>query len=351
MRTLWIYLVLIVGLFFITTSCIARPLDHNAFIEVNKIISPSVVRIHVKSTRTDPMSNEGPKGSGSGFIITEGRVITNNHVIAKVNDITVELSDGRTVSAEVLGGDETVDLAVLKLKQPFDITTLTPATLGDSSALEVGTIIAAIGNALDLGISMTTGIISARGRIHEQINSLDLIQIDAAINHGNSGGPLVDLDGRVVGVNSAIISGSAITGIGFAIPINYVKDVLPQLTEGKKVGTGWIGAHITKPYGEDYETFNIPPRLSGVIVTQITPGSPAETAGLLRNDFITRINKNLVTDAQGFQWIIRNAKEKVSLTLWRLGKELTLEVAVAPDPKPDTLTSDAPAKKGMPRRN
>jgi len=347
-RTLWIYFVLIVGLFFITTPCIAQPLDRNAFVEVNKQIGHSVVRIHVKGARVNPMTSDGRRGSGTGFIITEGRVITNNHVVAQATDITVELSDGRTISAELLGGDETVDLAVLKLKQPFDITTLIPATLGDSSTLEVGTIIAAVGNALDLGISMTTGIVSARGRMHEQINSLDLIQIDAAINHGNSGGPLVDLDGHVVGVNSAIISGSAITGIGFAIPINYVKDVLPQLTEGKKVGTGWIGATVTKPYGEDYEAFSIPSNLGGVIVTQIIPGSPAETAGVLRNDFITRINKNSVASVRDFQWIIRNAKDNVSLTLWRLGKELTLEVAVVPDPKPDTPA--APAKPGPSRR-
>ncbi|MDP3778614.1 MAG: trypsin-like peptidase domain-containing protein [bacterium] len=347
MRTLWIHFVLIVGLFLITTPCIARPLDRNAFIEVNKKISLSVVRIHVKGARINPMTNEGLRGSGTGFIITEGRVITNNHVVARATDITVELFDGRVISAELLGGDETVDLAVLKLKQPFDITTLTPATLGDSSTIEVGTIIAAIGNALDLGISMTTGIVSARGRVHEQINSLDLIQIDAAINHGNSGGPLVDLDGHVVGVNSAIISGSAITGIGFAIPINYVKDVLPQLSEGKKVGTGWIGAAVTKPYGEDFEAFGIPSGLRGVIVTQIAPGSPAETAGVLRNDFVTRINKSSIANQQDFQWIIRNAKDKVSITLWRLGKELTLEVAVVPDPKPDA--SAVPPKTG-PRR-
>lgn len=336
MRPISLSFALITELILTTTLGITQPLDRNAFIEVNKIISPSVVRIHVKSARTDPMSNEGPKGSGSGFIILEGRVITNNHVVANVNDITVELFDGRIISAEVLGSDETVDLAILKLKQPFDIAALTPATLGDSSTLEVGTIVTAVGNALDLGISMTTGIISARGRMHKQINSLDLIQIDAAINHGNSGGPLVNLNGEVIGVNSAIISGYTITGIGFAIPINYVKDILPQLTEGKKVGTGWIGVQVTKPYGEDYEAFSIPSNLSGVIVTQITPKSPAETAGLLRNDFITRINKNSVTSVKDFQWIIRNAQDKASLTLWRLGKELTIEVSVIPDPKPDT---------------
>lgn len=348
MRTRLICLVLIIGLFFITTPCISQPLDRNAFVEVNKKISPSVVRIHVTGSQPTSVTGDGLKGAGSGFIISDGRIVTNHHVINEVADITVELHDGRIISADILGSDSTVDLAVLRLKEPLDTSTLTPAILGDSSTLEVGTIIAAIGNAMDLGISMTTGIVSARGHVNERFNIVDMIQIDAAINHGNSGGPLVNLDGEVVGVNSAIMAGYTITGIGFAISINYVKDVLPKLSHGGKVGTGWIGAHVTKPYGEDYELFKLP-KQPGVIVTKVIPTSPAETAGLLRNDFITDINNSPITNPKDFHWIIRNAKDQVTITFWRAGKKLTLTVPVIPDPRPDSQSPVTPAPSGPPQ--
>lgn len=345
MRTLGIRFALMVGLCFVANPCVSQPLDRNAFVEVNKKISPSVVRIHVKGSRPTSVTGDGLKGAGSGFIISGGRVITNHHVIDRTTDITVEVYDGRIISAEVLGSDETVDLAVLKLKEPLDTSTLTPALLGDSSTLEVGTIVAAVGNAMNLGTSMTVGIVSALGRVNQQY-AVDLIQIDAAINHGNSGGPLVNLDGEVVGVNSAILAGYTVTGIGFAIPIKYVKDVLDQLSQGKKLGTGWIGAAVTKPYGEDYVVFKIPDQQRGVIVTQIVPGSPAQTAGLLRNDFITDINKNPVANPQDFHWIIRNAKDQVTLTLWRAGNKLTLIVPVIPEPKSDSHPPATPAPSG-----
>ncbi len=346
MGTLCACFAFVVGLFFITNPCVAQSLDRNVFVAVNKKMTPSVVRIHTKGKRAMLMIGDDLKGSGSGFLITEGRVITNHHVIDKATDITVELHDGRIVSAEVLGSDETVDLAILKLKGSIDLATLVPARLGDSSVLEVGTMIAAIGNALDLGISITTGIVSARGRTQRDIGDIDLIQIDAAINHGNSGGPLVNLDGEVIGVNSAMMSGYTVTGIGFAIPINYVKDTLDQLSQGKKVGTGWIGALVAKPYEEDYQLFQLPSQ-PGVMVTQIAPKSPAENAGLLRNDFITHINKNAVSKPKDFYWIIRNAKDEVTLTLWRKSNKLTLSMPVIPEPKPDSPSSSTvPAPSG-----
>lgn len=336
---------LIVGLFFINNPCVSQPLDRNVFVAVNKKMSPSVVRIHVKGKRAILAISNDIEGAGSGFLITEGRVLTNHHVIDKATDITVELHDGRIMSAEILGSDEVPDLAVLKLKGFIDLTTLVPASLGDSSAVEVGTMIAAIGNALDLGISITTGIVSARGRTHKDMGNIDLIQIDAAINHGNSGGPLVNLDGEVIGVNSAIMSGHAVTGIGLAIPINYVKDTLDQLSQGKKIGTGWIGALVAKPYEEDYELFKLPSQ-PGVIVTQIAPKSPAENAGLLRNDFVTDINENSIGRPKDFHWIIRNAKDEVTLTLWRKGSKFTLLIPVIPEPKPDSPSSMAPTPSG-----
>ena len=314
------------------TSAAAQPLDRNAFIEVNKKVGPSVVRIHVIGKGENPLTGEKVKGSGSGFIATQGRIVTNQHVIADANDITVYLNDGRIFAAEVLGSDAAIDLAVLKIKGPIDLATLKPAQMGDSSTLETGTIVVALGNALDLGISITSGIVSAQGRTHPLFQGIELIQIDAAINQGNSGGPLADLNGRIVGVNAAIVTGESITGIGFAIPINYVKDMLDPLTKGKKAGIGWIGARMTMPIAEDYELWNIP-RQPGVIVTQIVPGSPAETAGLLRNDFISRINDIPVASPHDAAWIIRNASGNATLILWRFGKEMTLVVPVIPEPK------------------
>ena len=313
-------------------SAAAQPLDRNAFIEVNKKVASSVVRIHVIKKRGNPLTGEKIKGSGSGFIATQSRIVTNQHVIADADDITVYLNDGHILAAEVLGSDATIDLAVLKMKGSIDLAMLKPAQMGDSSTLEIGTIVVALGNALDLGISITSGIISARGRTHPLFQGIELIQIDAAINQGNSGGPLADLDGRIVGVNAAILTGESITGIGFAIPINYLKDMLDRLTKGEKAGIGWIGARMTTPLAEDYELWNIP-RQPGVIVTQIIPGSPAETAGLLRNDFISRINDISVASPHDAAWIIRNA-DSATLILWRFGKEMTLVVPVIPEPKP-----------------
>lgn len=269
--------------------------------------------------RTIPM-----KGRGSGFIVSkDGQIITNNHVVEEADKITVTLSDGRTLEAEVLGKDPTFDLAVIKI----EAAELPVLELGDSDELKVGEWVVAIGNPFGLEHTVTAGVISAKNRsIHAgQVNFDGFLQTDAAINPGNSGGPLLNLEGKVVGINSAIIPYAQ--GIGFAIPVNMAKQVVDDLIKYGKVNRGWLGVYI-QPVSEEFaKAYKLESR-DGAVVSDVVPGSPADVAGIKRGDVLTHINGETVKEPKQFVSIVRQnmAGEKVALTLIRQGKEQNLEV-------------------------
>jgi Do/DeqQ family serine protease len=242
--------------------------------------------------RDQPPSDHLQEGIGSGIVISpRGYVLTNNHVLADADTIAVLLADGREFDAEVVGRDPQTDIALLRI--PAD--RLESATLTDSDQVEVGDIVFALGNTLGLGHAVTTGIISARGLTDVGILSLEnFLQTDASMNLGNSGGPLVDAWGRVIGINTAIASpGMGNVGVGFAIPINMARVIMSDLIEHGEVRRGFLGIQMRPISGETLEQFGIRD-LRGALVVQVVPGSPAANAGVRSGDIIVAIDQDAV---------------------------------------------------------
>ncbi len=238
-----------------------------------------------------PQGEFRQRGLGSGFIISEdGFIITNNHVVEKANDIDVILEDGEKYKAEVIGKDPKTDLALLKV-QPKNRLPAVP--LGNSDVLEIGDWVVAIGNPFGLGHTVTAGIVSAKGRSLGLGAYDDYIQTDAAINPGNSGGPLFNLNGQVVGVNTAIIAGGQ--GIGFAIPSSMARNVIEQLKNSGKVVRGWLGVLVQQITPEIAESMKFK-EPTGALVADVTPGGPADKAGIKRGDVIVEFNGNTIKD-------------------------------------------------------
>lgn len=228
-------------------------------------------------------------GLGSGFIISEdGYVVTNNHVVDRAQDIQVILEGGEKYEAKVIGKDPKTDLALLKIEPKGKLPAI---VFGDSDKLRIGDWVIAIGNPFGLGHTVTAGIVSAKGRVLGFGNYDDFIQTDAPINPGNSGGPLFNLQGEVVGVNTAIVAGGQ--GIGFAIPINMARNVVEQIKDKGRVIRGWLGVLVQQVTPEIAEGMNLKePR--GALVSDVTPGGPAEKAGIKRGDVIVGINEHEV---------------------------------------------------------
>ncbi len=238
-----------------------------------------------------PQGEFRQRGLGSGFIISEdGFIITNNHVVEKANDIDVILEDGEKYKAKIIGKDSKTDLALLKV-QPKNKLPAVP--FGNSDVLEIGDWAVAIGNPFGLGHTVTAGIISAKGRSLGLGAYDDFIQTDAAINPGNSGGPLFNLDGEVIGVNTAIIAGGQ--GIGFAIPSSMAKYVIDQIKTGGKVVRGWLGVLVQQITPEIAESMKFK-EPTGALVADVTPGGPADKAGITRGDVIVEFNGNQIKD-------------------------------------------------------
>ncbi len=255
--------------------------DESNTISVFQRISPSVVFITSSQLRRSLFSlnvYEIPRGSGSGFIWNSaGMIVTNYHVVANAERLMVTLSSGDTVQARIIGSAPDKDLAVISIDALE--RDLQPVPLGDSSKLEVGRKVLAIGNPFGLDTTLTQGIVSALGREIKARSGRtirDVVQTDAAINPGNSGGPLLDSNGRLVGVNTAIYSPSGTnTGIGFAIPVNTVRRVVPQLIQHGRIQRPTLGIEIAPDQWQRYL------RLPGVVVTRVYPGMPAERAGII----------------------------------------------------------------------
>ncbi|MBI2066537.1 MAG: DegQ family serine endoprotease [Deltaproteobacteria bacterium] len=270
-----------------------------------------------------PGPSERPQRSlGSGFIFgADGHIITNNHVIEGADEIQVQLTDKRKFDAEIIGTDPKTDLAVIKIKAKE----LPAVVLGDSNQLHVGDWVMAVGNPFGLDHTVTAGIVSAKGRVIGAGPYDDFIQTDASINPGNSGGPLFNLKGEVVGVNSAIVA--AAQGIGFAIPINMAKELVPQLVKSGKVTRAWLGVGIQELTPELAESFGLK-EPKGALVGNVFPNSPADKAGLKAGDIVTEFDGNKILDSHALPNLVAHlpvGKESIMKVL-RDGKEKELKV-------------------------
>ena len=270
---------------------------------------------------------------GSGFIIDEtGHVITNFHVIEGATQIEVRLFDERWFKADVVGDDARTDIALLKLREAESLPTV---ALGDSDALRVGDWVLAIGNPLGLTSTVTVGIASATGRKHipmgGDLGFQDFIQTDASINPGNSGGPLVDLEGTVVGVNTAVASGQ---GIGFAVPVNMVNEILDRLKEGGHLQRSWLGLYVDDVPKALRAEIGLPAQ-GGALVTGVVKGGPGELATLRPGDVILKFDGQVVADASRLAWIAGNVGvgKKAIIAAQRGNQALTLEITMGAPPK------------------
>lgn len=288
-------------------------------------------------------------GSGSGVIVrADGYILTNHHVIDKATDIRVALSDKRELKAKVVGSDPKTDIAVLKVEEK-NLPTL---RLGDSSRLEVGDLVLAMGNPFGIGQTVTMGIVSATGRhaVLDPESYEDFIQTDAAINPGNSGGALVNASGELVGINTAILSRTGGNhGIGFAIPSNMAQKVMSQIITDGRVVRGWIGVSI-QPVNEIVaKNFGLP-SAKGILVGDVTAGGPAAKAGLEKGDIILEFNGQPVSDVAELRWAVASTAPNtpVNLKLFRNGKEMQLPVTLGELPEGrDRASASQPAQDGL----
>jgi serine protease Do len=343
------------------------------FVELAKMMKPAVVNISTAKTiapqkrlrrpptpfGTDPFDDffdrffeDAPRRSykqrslGSGFIISdEGYILTNNHVVAGADEIKIKLSDGREFKAVVKGTDEKLDLAVLKIEVKDHLPVV---KLGDSDAIEVGEWVMAIGNPFGLAQTVTAGIVSATGRVIGSGPYDDFIQTDASINPGNSGGPLFNADGKVIGINTAIVSGGQ--GIGFAIPINMAKTVLPQLEEKGKVTRGWLGVSIQPVTPELGRSFGVEGE-NGALVAEVLKESPAEKAGLKSGDIILEYDGKKIHEMNALPRVVAATPvgKKVKLAILRNGKQEEVEVTIErlKDAEEGSSAADTTDRLGM----
>ncbi|KAF3361613.1 putative periplasmic serine endoprotease DegP-like [Chlamydiales bacterium STE3] len=280
-------------------------------------------------------------GQASGFIISkDGYILTNNHVIQDQAVITVQLNDGREYSAKVIGEDQTTDLALIKI----DADNLPFLNLGDSEDLRIGQWVVAIGNPLGLQASLTVGVVSAKGRSNLDIARIeDFIQTDAAINRGNSGGPLLNLKGEVIGINTAIATNmsSGYLGIGFAIPSNIAKHVVEQLQDSGSVTRGFLGVTLQGVDQDLAQAFELK-KIEGALIADVTKNSPAEKAGLKQGDIIVKYDDRKIENIGAFRNAValRQPGSPMTLTVLREKQVLKIPVEIARFPEEDKRPVD-----------
>lgn len=314
-----------------------------------------------------PDSERRSVGFGSGFIISdEGYILTNNHVVEGSTKLTVEMKNGEKYDATIVGADPSIDLALIKIDP--DGASLPTVPLGDSAQLRVGEWVLAIGNPLGLDYTVTAGVVSAKGRDFQIGRTLggvaSYIQTDAAINKGNSGGPLLNAGGQVVGINTAIYRGgmggmsdSLVEGVGFALPINVARDAVEQIIETGSVQRGYLGITMNgDDLDEDAKDFYGLPDTNGVVITDVQPGMPAKKAGVRKDDIIRQVDGQAVVDKSDLLSKIatRRPGETVELAVFRDGKIVEIPVKltsraegvaargfgeVEPDPEPEPETA------------
>ena len=366
----------------------AADFNPNIFVDLSKKVVPSVVNIQTMSKgrrsfnrgapdelfrrffedffrngggRRPPEEDEGggsaPEGMalGTGFIIdSTGLILTNNHVVADADEIKIlftEDLDEKSTDAKVVGRDPDLDLALIKVDTKRK---LVPATLGDSDALEVGEYVMAVGNPFGQGHSVTHGIISAKGRKSPDFALANYLQTDAPINPGNSGGPLLNLKGEVIGINNAIDARAQ--GIGFAIPINLAKAVLPQLKSKGSVSRGYIGIQVNDLTPEIANRIDAPKDIRGCFVAHVYPGDPAEKAGIRPYDIITEFGPRKIGSASDLIQAVTGTPvgETATVKLLRSGKEreVKMKIALRPNSKMDERRrpKTPPAKEDLGRK-
>jgi serine protease Do len=335
--------------------------DPASYADVVSKVSPSVVMIKVESKPRQQAMDNNPfpglndpffrqffgnrvpqirqaptEGLGSGVIVSaDGYIVTNNHVVDGADTVTVTLSDGRELKARVVGRDPQTDIAVVKI----DASGLPAVTFADSAGIRVGDRVLAVGNPFGIGETVTSGIVSATGRrvglIDDGKGFENFIQTDAAINPGNSGGALVDLDGRLIGINTAILSHSGgFQGVGFAVPANMVSHVAESLVKTGKVVHGYLGINIQDISPALKDTFNLKD-MHGALVGEVAPGSPASRAGIKDGDVVTALDGHEIKDANDLALAVSGTEPgtKVALDLIRDGKTLRLDATTGENPK------------------
>ncbi len=316
-----------------------------------KLASPAVVSIATMQANApaNPLQNDPwfrffygdredqapQQGLGSGVIVSpEGYILTNNHVIEGAAEIQVTLSDSRRAIAQVIGADPDTDLAILRI----DLERLPVIALGNSDTAQVGDRVLAIGNPFGVGQTVTSGIVSALGRNQLGINTFEnFIQTDAAINPGNSGGALVDVNGNLIGINTAIFSRSGGSmGIGFAIPVSTARQVLEGIVRDGQVVRGWVGIEPMELTAELAETFGLPKQSEGVIVTGVLQNGPAANAGLRPGDLLLKVAGQPVKNVGELLTQIASLTpgKAAKLEVMRRSQTLTLDVTPAQRPKP-----------------
>jgi serine protease Do len=276
-----------------------------------------------------PQEEMKQRSLGSGVVVSEdGYILTNNHVVAEAEEIVVTFTEQKQYDAEIIGRDQKTDIALIKIEVEKPIPA---AKLGDSDSLRVGDWVVAIGNPFGLGNTMTAGIVSAKGRVIGAGPYDDFIQTDASINPGNSGGPLFNLDGEVVGINTAIFTqtGGNI-GIGFAIPINMARSVMTQLKEKGKVTRGWLGVTIQSITAEIKDKFDLK-TMEGALVAEVVEDSPAQRGGLQRGDVIIRFDGKKVKDMSALPSMVAQTPvgKEVEIVAIRDGREKRFTVEIA----------------------
>lgn len=366
------------SLFGLTTAFAKDDFNPNIFVELSKKVVPSVVNIQTMSKgrrgfgghgapddifrkffedffrngggggrRPPPEDEDGAPGAvalGTGFIIDpSGLILTNAHVVADADEIKIlftEDSDEKPTDGKVVGRDPDLDLALIRVDSKRKLTAV---SLGDSDAVQVGEYVMAVGNPFGQGHSVTHGIISAKGRKSPDFALASYLQTDAPINPGNSGGPLLNLRGEVIGINNAIDARAQ--GIGFAIPINFAKAVLPQLKTTGSVSRGYIGIQVNDLTSEIAKRIEAPKDVQGCFVAHVYPGDPAERAGIRPYDIITEFNGKKIAAANDLIMAVTatpvGASAKVKI--YRAGKEQSHEIKIALRP------SSRPEDRGKPR--
>ena len=318
--------------------------------DLPEIVAPLLADVVNVATVRITQTPQGPHrdlSAGSGFIIDPaGIIVTNNHVADGAAEITVTLHDNTVLPATLLGQDELTDLAVLKVKSE---TPLPAATFGDSEKLRVGQAVIAIGNPYAIGTSVSTGIVSALGRDMREGPYDNYIQTDAAINHGNSGGPLFDLQGQVIGVNAVVFSPSesgGSVGLGFAIPSNEARFVALQLARQGYVRRGWLGARIQDMTPAMADSLGLP-HTEGAMVVAPVPGSPAARAGIATGDVILAFGGREMADFRALSRAVATQEigASVPVTVWRDGRPqaLTVTIAERPGDHPHAIVTSAPS--------
>ncbi|MCB1158348.1 MAG: trypsin-like peptidase domain-containing protein [Leptospiraceae bacterium] len=329
----------------------------NVFQKIYEDVSPSVVSIATErmvKVQTHPFMNdpffehffgqgrvhkgrqlpheEKQTGLGSGIILSsDGYILTNEHVIHKMDKLTVKLKNGKTYSAKVAGSDTVMDLAVLKI----ETKNLPPVKLGDSSAVKVGSWAIAIGAPLGFEQSLTVGIISAVARRGIDSSGLSYIQSDTAINKGNSGGPLLNIHGEVIGINRMIASQSGgSVGIGFTIPINEAREVFTELKKNGKIKRAWIGIGLDSVSDTEEKELGLQSK-KGAIVRQVMPNSPAEKSGIKNMDVIVKAGDREIESPQELVQEVRKSKIGKHLKLELIRKKRKIRLLIKPEARPD----------------